>query len=167
MQIKTKTRKSGLWQLWKLLFPDANLERMYLAFNRTIYLPPDVTECPQSMFVHEGVHLRQQGYSLLGALIWWVKYITNKDFRYEQELEAYRTQVKWFNDTHKTATFQQQYQYRMAVAEVLASPMYGNITTTSEAFKALGEISYQKELEVVRRHKPRREVETKKTSSES
>lgn len=135
--IKTKPRKSGLWQLWRFLFPEARIDKMYLAFGRTIYMPPDVTECPQSMWVHEGVHLRQQGYSVIGALFWWSKYITSKKFRYEQELEAYQTQVKWFEDTNPSATYVQKFQYRTAIAALLASPMYGSLVEASEAFKAL------------------------------
>lgn len=136
---RIKTRKSRLWNVLKIFFPGADMSKVYLAFGNTIYMPPDVTECPESMLIHEGWHLRQQGYSKLKAVIWWLKYIRDKDFRYDQELEAYKTQWVWFNKVHKNATYQQKYQYRQAIASILASPMYGNITTTQEAFKALGE----------------------------
>ncbi len=62
------------------------------AHGETIYnptgekLPPDIIE-------HEKVHMRQQEKS--SPAIWWTHYLTNLEFRQEQELEAFATQYKF------------------------------------------------------------------------
>jgi len=134
--MKTKERKSILWKLFKFLFPKADMKEVYLAFWKYIFMPKGVKECPVSMVVHESVHLKQQGDSLVGALIWWVKYYFSKKFRYSQELEAYRTQVQWFDDT-QNQPYKTRWLYRKEVAKILASNMYGNMVTEEEAFNQL------------------------------
>jgi len=133
--MKPIERKSKLWNLLKVFFPDADMKEVYLAFWKYIFMPEGTKECPVALVVHESVHLKQQG-SLIGALIWWVKYIVSKKFRYSQELEAYQVQVKWFDDT-QLAGLKKRYLYRKEMAGMLASPMYGNIVNKDEAFKQL------------------------------
>lgn len=136
MKTITKERKSRAWKLLNVVFPDADLSKVYLAFWRYIFMPTGVTVCPVSMIVHESVHLEQQGNSLFGALKWWTKYIISKRFRLSQEIEAYRVQVKWFHDT-QTASYKQKFLYQRDVARILASPMYGSLISEEDAFKLL------------------------------
>lgn len=139
MNIKTKNRKSPLWNLIKIFFPNADMSKTYMQFNKTIWMPKGVTECPQEMYVHEGTHLLQAGYSFWGSTKWWAKYIVNKKFRYEQELDAYQVQMKWFNEAYKDLSYKKKYEYRTAVALILSSKMYGSIVDTKTAFKELGD----------------------------
>lgn len=134
--MNTKSRKSKLWGLFKILFPDADMNGVYLAFWNTIWMPKEVEVCPVAMVVHESVHLKQQGDSLIGALVWWTKYIFSKSFRLSQELEAYQVQVKWFDDT-QGASYKQKFLYRKEIARILSSSMYGNIISEEVAFKVL------------------------------
>lgn len=135
--MQTIERKSKLWNLFKIIFPKADMDRVYLAFWKYIFMPRGTKECPTVMIVHESVHLIQQGDSLIGALIWWVKYFFSKEFRYSQELEAYRKQVEWFDKTQKSS-YKQRFLYRKEVAKILASEMYGSIVSEDDAFKNLG-----------------------------
>jgi hypothetical protein len=43
------------------------------------------------LHAHELVHCDQMGER--GALVWWFHYLTSRDFRLAQEVEAYRTSV--------------------------------------------------------------------------
>ena len=131
-----KRRKSIFWGLFNIIFPHADMSRVYLAFWKYIFIPSEVPECPVCMVVHETVHLGQQGNTLHGALKWWVKYIFSKKFRFSQELEAYQVQARWFDDT-QGSSYKQKFLYRKEVAKILASPMYGSLVKNDEAFKLL------------------------------
>src|SRR3990167_1931247 len=72
-------------------------------FSNVIYNPSGL-DIPQDVMIHEAVHIRQQGEN---PADWWQKYITDKDFRLNQELEANQEQYKFvckvFKDRNKQA----------------------------------------------------------------
>lgn len=49
-------------------------------------------EIPADIQYHEDIHIQRQGDS---PLLWWHKWLTDKDFRLEEELEAYARQAQW------------------------------------------------------------------------
>lgn len=57
----------------------------------TIYNPSG-QEIPEDILFHESIHEKQQGKN---PEDWWQEWIINKDFRYEQELEAYTHQYSF------------------------------------------------------------------------
>lgn len=81
------------------------------------------------LMVHELVHLRQQ--EKHGLVEWIHDYLYDKDFRLEQELEAYREQLKSIKERNHRA------RLHMISAQQLASPMYGNIINYQEAYNLL------------------------------
>lgn len=126
---------SRLWCLWKLWFPGADWKNMYVAFGRTIYTPKG--ELPPDMWIHESTHLEQQEFSYPMALLWHLQYRFLGEWRYTQEIEAYRNQLRWF-ESQPNHSYREKYQYRKQIAEVLAGPMYGLKITKAQAFEDLG-----------------------------
>ncbi|MES2224984.1 MAG: hypothetical protein V4478_03280 [Patescibacteria group bacterium] len=88
-------------------------------------LRPDV-------IAHESVHVRQQ--SEMGPMEWWKRYFADKKFRLEQEIEAYKEQMKFVRE-NCSRDFKRDILRKCA--HDLAGPMYGNMITLSEAFSIL------------------------------
>lgn len=82
------------------------------------------------LYVHELVHVRQHTAYPGGAEAWWKRYMEDKTFRIDQELEAYRTQYKWCQENVDRNT-------RRAIlkhcAKDLSSDLYGNVMTYDQA----------------------------------
>lgn len=91
-----------------------------------IDLGPDV-------LVHEAVHADQQ--RKMGIEAWWEKYITDIKFRFEQEVEAYKAQVKWY----RGSLYDRELRFKCIkhVVNDLSSAMYGNLCTAEEAKRIL------------------------------
>ena len=78
--------------------------------------------------VHEGKHSEQQGSD---PEHWWMKYLTDKDFRLEQELEAYAVQYLFALKYVKNRQLTEWLLGNMAKA--LAGPQYGDMLNVGEA----------------------------------
>lgn len=70
-------------------------ETTVFAYNGTIYNPQG-GELHQDVIKHEEVHLKQQKQFATPDL-WYTKYIYDKEFRLEQELEAYAVQLNFLS----------------------------------------------------------------------
>lgn len=96
-------------------------------YGDTIYNPSNGV-VDSYLITHEETHQKQQGEV---PEEWWSKYYTDKQFRLDQELEAYRNQYRHFcrnkKDPNKEAKFLE------FIAFHLSSEMYGNIITKEEA----------------------------------
>jgi hypothetical protein len=99
------------------------------AYGDAIYSPSGSNLSPD-LIEHEKVHLRQQA-DVGGAEVWWERYITDPQFRLDQEVEAYRAQVAWHTDRASRRRCLRR------VARDLASPMYGRIVTSAQARQLL------------------------------
>ncbi len=67
-------------------------ENVIYCYGDKIYNPSDA-KIEDHLLIHEGVHEKQQKF--IGVEAWWERYLTDKDFRLEQELEAYATQYNF------------------------------------------------------------------------
>lgn len=79
--------------------------------------------------VHEQTHSAQQG-AIGGPKIWWDKYISDPEFRLEQEIQAYRMQYQF------AVKFYNRHERRALLAKIskdLSSPMYGKLVSKEEA----------------------------------
>ena len=63
----------------------------------SIIFNPYKQPIPIDIKIHEEVHSKQQA-NYTSPDIWWTKYILDKSFRKEQELEAYSTQYQWLKE---------------------------------------------------------------------
>ena len=109
MKIKFKRGLPPNYELLAKHFPMKGGE--IFTYGNKIYTPSRLSP---SLIAHEKTHVRQQ--LKMGVEIWWARYIADEDFRFSQELEAH------------------QVEYRAGgrlkvIAERLASPLYGNLTT--------------------------------------
>ena len=111
-----------------------NIEEIMKVFpinNNTIYthgeniFAPHIDfDLPNDLIVHEETHSKQQsGFSSPDE--WWTKYITDKKFRYSQEVEAYQNQYKAFCSVVKDRN--RRFNFLVTIARDLSSPLYGNM----------------------------------------
>lgn len=128
--MKTSYNKPPHWFIMKAIFK-CDWERTAFAFVDTIY---SSSELPEHLIVHESVHLDQQGYSVIGAWIWLLRYLLSKKFRYRMELEAYRKQWKFFARQHRPSINE---DFMRKIAGDLSGKLYGNIVTYQEAVRAI------------------------------
>jgi hypothetical protein len=78
----------------KLIFPNSEEHKPIFCYEDTIYNPFNIEVTPD-LEVHEGIHQKQQGNDVEG---WWNRYLTNKEFRLEMEIEAYGAQYKFIKE---------------------------------------------------------------------
>lgn len=82
-------------------------------------------EMTEDLIAHEQTHTRQQLEFVGGADAWWRKYLDDPEFRFKQELEAYRNQYEWLikniKDRNEVSRFLMHY------AKTLSGKMYGNM----------------------------------------
>jgi hypothetical protein len=107
-------------------------EGVIITYGDTIY-NPDNMHLGKELKAHEAVHVKQQ--TSYGVEEWWARYLIEKEFRFEQELEAHRVEwntfLKKYKNRNKRAKFLNQIAHR------LASPMYGYLVTPAEARKQI------------------------------
>lgn len=102
-------------------------------YGDTIYNPSHV-DVPPDLVAHESVHMNQQTLYGMTPEKWWEQYLTDSDFRYKQELEAYRAQYQ-FAKAHYGRT--QRRAVLAHISKALAGPMYGNLISTRQAESAI------------------------------
>jgi len=96
----------------------------------TIYCKINI---PRDLLIHELVHVRQQ--TEMGWKKWWKKYFKDVEFRYSQEIEAYRKQYQWIKNNVKDRNMQNK--YLVFYARSLSGKLYGNLKTYDEALKEI------------------------------
>ena len=101
--------------------------------EKTIFaLTPDIYtnyKLTPDLLIHEQTHLKQQ--EKIGADKWVDKYINNIDFRIEQEVEAYKNQVKSIKDRNIRE------RVKVWASETLSGELYQNIITKQKAYELL------------------------------
>lgn len=102
-------------------------------YGNTLYNPSRVP-IPPSLFAHEEVHSRRQLAVLMGPELWWSNYLTDKSFRYTEELIAH--QVEYLKATENGGRAERRRNLAV-IAERLASPLYGKMTTKDRAKAAI------------------------------
>lgn len=82
---------------------------------------------PDHLMAHEETHTRQQGDDIEG---WWDRYLTDVQFRLDQEVEAYHVQWKMLVER-----YDRPHRRRMlkAICHDLAGTWYGRLVTKEQA----------------------------------
>lgn len=88
---------------------------------------------PIDLIHHEMVHLNQQ--QSIGPDKWWDQYINEQVFRFDQELQAYRAQLKFLKSRIRDRN--KFYKEKVRLASDLASPIYGNMCTVTYALRMI------------------------------
>lgn len=121
MQPKIIRTQPWFFPFLKLFFPSADFDKTVVVFGKKIY-SKDALSLP--LYAHEYTHCEQQGFSALGAIKWWIKYIVNWKFRVVVELDAYRTQYEVFKTGNKDRNERSRFLDRLA--SDLSGPLYKN-----------------------------------------
>lgn len=122
------------WLRW--IFPAYKSPGAVMTFNGKIYAS-DRYPIRQDIFVHELVHLKQQGRGL-SAWLFLFRYILDKKFRYKMELAAYREQLAYILATYEPAMNSAEIHYaRNKMAGAMSGGAYGNMVSHSQAYKDL------------------------------
>lgn len=96
-------------------------------YGNTIYNPHDINILPDVVF-HESIHKKQQGDN---PETWWNLYLTDRDFRLSQEVEAYGEQYLFAKENVKQPRL---VEWRLDnMAHALSGEVYGILLTYGEA----------------------------------
>lgn len=106
-------------------------EGIVFTYGDTIY-NPDGFHIDEHLDTHESVHEKQQ--TSMGIDEWWAKYLADKKFRLEQEIEAYRIQYRFVVKEYGLGVAS---AFVKEIARDLSGPMYGNILKYKEARKEI------------------------------
>ena len=115
---------------------DLTNKRPIFAWGGIIFNPYNAV-IDEPLRIHELTHFAQQQGK---PKEWWDKYLVDKKFRLEQEIEAYSNQYNSYRKLTKDRNFLARYLFRLA--SDLSSSMYGNIITVSEATKRIKDFKY-------------------------
>lgn len=91
----------------------------------------------QDLLVHELVHVKQHAAYPGGPEAWWARYLEDKDFRMEMELEAYRTQYAWCKEHLNSETRRSILKH---CANDLSSNLYGHMVSYQTAKELIQQV---------------------------
>ena len=100
-------------------------------YGLTIYNPSG-EPIPQDILIHEAQHIAQQGKN---PQAWWDKYILDKEFRLEQELEDNREQYKFI--CKLTKDHEKRNKALAAMARNISGPVYGKLISFMRAYEEI------------------------------
>lgn len=103
-------------------------------YGDIIYNPHNVI-VSRALHAHENVHGARQTTDLKSILKWWDQYLLDDEFRLNEELLAHQAEYKQFCSENKDRN--RQSTYLNTIATRLASPMYGNMLTSTKARKII------------------------------
>lgn len=91
-------------------------------YGDTIYAPTVNFKLSPDLQAHEQTHTIQQGPD---PEAWWDRYISDTQFRLDQEIEAYRNQYRFYCKFVKGRN--ERFNFLRTIAGDLSSPLYGNL----------------------------------------
>lgn len=119
--------KPTIWPRIQEVFPDVDGKKVCITYGNEIFYE---LEMVPDLLHHELVHVTRQ--MDMGKDIWWERYFADPRFRYDEELLAYREQYLFMSK--RTTDRNWLHNYRVALAKLLSSPMYGSVKNFSQAF---------------------------------
>lgn len=127
------TRPPNFEDILKVFGRECCKPGVLFTYGNTLYNPSRVP-VPPSLIMHEEVHSRRQLSIMMGPELWWSNYLTDKSFRYEEELIAH--QVEYLKAVEGAGRDVRR-RYLAVISERLASPLYGRMTTKDRAKAAI------------------------------
>lgn len=115
----------------KRQFPSIPLDKVGMTLGDYIYTNDTFGFNHPQKIAHEAVHAGQQHHSRIRAIWWWVKYLRDPEFRFNQELEGYQAEYQWVLKHEKNK--QTRWQVLQGMAKNLASEHYGSLIKESLA----------------------------------
>lgn len=100
-------------------------------FGLLIYNPSGLP-IPDDIMVHETVHIARQGKDPKN---WWIKYLKDRKFRLNEELEANREQYKFICKLTKDR--EKRNKALVAMAKNISGEVYGKVVSFQEAYQVI------------------------------
>jgi len=100
-------------------------------FKDTIHNPHQAV-ISDHLVAHEAVHTKQQGEE---PVKWWWNYLQDPEFRFAQELEAYRAQYAFAKGQIKDKNRLNKFLW--SLAGDLSGSLYGGLSTHTEALRKI------------------------------
>lgn len=120
-------------------FPVKGKQGILYAWGDRIYNPSGV-KIPPSLLAHEELHGKRQLYIKTRdwektIRNWWEKYLTDPEFRLNEEVLAHRVEAADFISwAHTDVTYS---NYLNMMAERLSSPLYGSLVSKDRAMRLI------------------------------
>lgn len=116
------------------------------SYGDVVYNPGKVY-IPEDLIVHEQTHLEQQELNRESAKVWWERYLSDAEFRVQQEVEAYGEQFKFLCRTMKHGKDRnQQARWLNILAAQLAGPLYGKMISRQDALRRIRDYANGKSI---------------------
>lgn len=120
-------------KLARLINPNADVNNgIVFTFGYDVYSAGPI---PTDLWEHELTHVRQQTERGMDPIDWWNKYVEDPTFRLDQEVEAYRNQLKYVSRYTRDRNAPSKMKHQLAM--LLSGPIYGNIISYQQAIKRL------------------------------
>lgn len=109
-------------------FPVKNKRGIIFTYGDKLYVPAmgTIPHIPDHLMAHEKTHSKQQKNHKGGVKGWWKQYFEDKQFRLDQESEAYRNQ---YNHAKETLNRKECRLILKKIAKDLSSKIYGNLVS--------------------------------------
>lgn len=122
--------------LWDEIDKEFNVagKPILFAFGGIIY-NPEGGKITRELVAHEAIHGQRQGPTADECFAWWRRYIADKGFRLQEEIPAHQAEYKAFCKRHGSG----RDKYLDFVAGKLASPLYGNLISVTQAARFITE----------------------------
>ena len=122
------------YKIIKKAFNLGDHENVIFTYGDELYVPQgEKTKLDNPLMKHEETHSRQQ--LAMGASWWWDRFLSEPQFRLEQELEAYREQYKAMSGLSPD----KRAGYLTHIARDLSSEIYGNLMSFEQAVQVITE----------------------------
>ena len=113
-------------------------EKVFFTYGDIIYVVGDAKLTPDTIR-HEETHRDQQAHIEGGPDEWWHRFVVDKEFRLDQESEAYAAQYRFLCQNNKDKN--KQFAYLRALGTMLSSPIYGSMISKGEAMNLIRQLS--------------------------
>lgn len=104
-------------------------KHIVFTYGNMIYAPSG-DELPPDFLAHEETHVERQ----TDPMEWWAKYLTDVQFRLDEELAAYRVQYAYAVEHYSRA---QRRSLLTGMTKDLSGSMYGKIVSRKEAINLI------------------------------
>lgn len=131
MKILYEKPPAHLWDRLEKTF-GVRFEDVVVTYGENVYA---IGPFPADIEAHEAVHVRQQTEFRGGPDEWWNWYLSHPEFRYEQELEAYREQWRFIQRHVKDRNAAMRHLHR--ISRDLSGMTYGHVVSFEEAMCAI------------------------------
>lgn len=115
------------YQNIRITLGDVSSVKPIFCYGKTIH-NPFAREVTDDIILHEFIHSKQQGDNPEN---WWNMYLSNKEFRLDQEAEAYGAQYKFAKERGVRGSMLSWLKEKLAFE--LSGSAYGNLCSFGEA----------------------------------